>query len=78
MRRRSRWLLTLAIAVIVLGAAPIALSAIVRHYVDSTLALMGSYSGSVADVDVALVRGAHTLRDLVVPSAGLSSGRSTA
>jgi len=37
-----------------------------KDYVNNTLADMGTYSGSVSDIDVHLWRGAYTIRDLTI------------
>lgn len=62
--RRS--LIALAtIGVIALGLR-LALPNLLKQYVNNTFADMGPYTGHVEDVDVALIRGAYTLRDLTI------------
>jgi len=62
------------IPVLVIGVALITARAVmpsmVRSYVNSRLADMGEYSGHVADVDLALWRGAYTLKALVIDKVG--------
>ncbi len=53
------------VAVVVIGVRA-ALPFVVGSYVNSELARIGEYSGHVADVDLALLRGAYTIEDLVV------------
>ncbi|HEX2139377.1 MAG TPA: DUF748 domain-containing protein [Woeseiaceae bacterium] len=60
----------LAVAVIVRALLPL----VVERYVNDRLADMGDYRGHVANVDIALIRGAYELHDLTVVKKG-SSGQ---
>ena len=60
MKRRYSWPLgTIAALVLVLIAVHIALPYLVRNYLNDKLANMGDYRGEIADVDLALWRGAY-------------------
>lgn len=56
-----------AVGVLVRAMMPWALA----HYVNERLADMGDYRGHVTEVDIALVRGAYTLRDATVIKRGV-------
>lgn len=64
--RPRRWVIAAMIVAVVLVGLRAALPSAVRSYVNSELAEIGEYSGHVADVDLALIRGAYTIEDLVV------------
>ena len=67
MKRRYRWpLWTLAVIIILLVAVHIALPYVVRNYLNDKLADMGAYRGHVADVDLALWRGAYKINGLEI------------
>ena len=61
MLRRNRILLVLGIIVVLAVALRAALPFMVRDYMNRKLASLESYQGSVADVDIALWRGAYGL-----------------
>ncbi|RMU50702.1 hypothetical protein ALP29_05173, partial [Pseudomonas syringae pv. avii] len=62
MKRRYSWPLgTIAALVLVLIAVHIALPYLVRNYLNDKLANMGDYRGEIADVDLALWRGAYRI-----------------
>jgi hypothetical protein len=65
-RTRDRWLLALVFVAAAVIAVRLALPTLVTHYANEKLKTMGEYSGHVADVDVALIRGAYVLRDLII------------
>src|SRR5688572_963944 len=77
LRRRTRWwgrrgdylwlVLALAIAVI---AVRLALPFIVRDYVNGRLHALEAYDGSVADVDIGLLRGAYRIDGIEVVKRG--------
>src|SRR5690606_35078034 len=62
------WLIAALAAVLV--AARAAMPWAVERYVDRQLAEIGDYSGRVADVDLALLRGAYTLEGLTIVKIG--------
>lgn len=70
MRARNRLLIILVTVAAALAVLRLALPAIAQSYVNSKLASMGDYSGRVTDVDIALLRGAYTLHELVVVKRG--------
>lgn len=63
---RRRMPIIVAIIVVALVAMRAALPWWVTGYINDRFAEIGDYSGHVADVDIALVRGAYTLRGLNV------------
>ena len=67
MKRRYSWpLWTVVGLVVVLIAIHIALPYVVRNYLNDKLADMGDYRGHVADVDLALWRGAYKINGLSI------------
>ncbi|MDE1168893.1 MAG: DUF748 domain-containing protein [Pseudomonas sp.] len=67
MKRRYSWPLGVVVAIIVLlVAVHIALPYLVRDYLNGKLADMGDYSGHIADVDLALWRGAYKINGLEI------------
>ncbi|RMP62628.1 hypothetical protein ALQ18_02243 [Pseudomonas marginalis pv. marginalis] len=67
MKRRYSWpLWTAAGLVLLLVALNIALPYVVRNYLNDKLADMGDYRGEVADVDLALWRGAYRIKGLKI------------
>ena len=53
-----------------LVAARVALPYVVKRYVNKTLAELPGYSGSVADIDISLWRGAYQIQGLRVVKTG--------
>lgn len=67
MKRRYSWpLWTLGALVLLLIAVHVALPYVVRDYLNGKLADMGDYRGKVADVDLALWRGAYRINGLEI------------
>ncbi|WIE52039.1 DUF748 domain-containing protein [Pseudomonas sp. GM17] len=67
MKRRYSWpLWTLAGVLVLLVALHIALPYLVRDYLNDRLANMGDYRGQIADVDLALWRGAYRINGLKI------------
>ena len=64
-----RWWLLLVLIMVLLGVR-LALPGIIRAQVNERLGQMPAYSGSVADIDVALWRGAYVLKDLSLVKRG--------
>lgn len=64
MPRPRTAVLAVLVIVLVLLALRLALPTLIERSVNARLAAMANYSGHVADVDVALWRGAYVLRDL--------------
>ena len=72
MKRRYRWPLwgLLSIALLLL-ALHLTLPLLVRNYLNDRLADMGEYRGQIADVDLALWRGAYKINGLnIVKTSG--------
>ena len=69
-RKRTRWsrrrrtLIILAAIVVVLVAARIALPFVLQDYVNNKLDEIPEYDGHVGDIDVALLRGAYTIKGM--------------
>jgi len=71
MRRGNKVLLvSLAVVAIVAVAARAAAPEIVERYVNRELADMGEYRGSIAEVDLHLLRGGYAIRDLQIVKVG--------
>jgi len=67
MKRRYSWpLWTVAVIALLLIVLHIALPYVVRNYLNDKLADMGAYRGHVADVDLALWRGAYKINGLEI------------
>jgi hypothetical protein len=68
MRRQAkkRLLWILAAVVLLLVAARVALEPVVERYVNHVLAKNPTYSGSIADVDIHLLRGAYVIQGAVL------------
>lgn len=65
-RQAKRYLMAVAIVVVLLVGLRLALPGLVKNYVNGQLASMGDYSGRVDDVDIALWRGAYSLHDVEI------------
>jgi uncharacterized protein YhdP len=70
MRRRDKLLWALAIVVVVLVAARVALPYVLEDVINRKLMALESYDGRVADVDLALWRGAYRLDGLRIVKTG--------
>src|SRR6185503_5341011 len=73
MRRRDKWLWSLAIVVVVLVAARAALPSVLKDEVNRRLKLLPQYDGHVEDVDVALWRGAYSVNGVRLVKTGVKS-----
>jgi hypothetical protein len=66
LHRRTKVLIAVAgvlvVAVVLRAVSPV----LVKRYVNRQLADMGEYSGTIADLDLALLRGGYTLHDLTI------------
>lgn len=66
-RHRTRYVVTALILVgIVLVILRVAMPALVKNYLNDQLADMGDYRGHIADVDIAIWRGAYSLNDMSI------------
>jgi len=70
MLRRYKLLWALGILAVLLVGARIALPSVVKDHVNRRLAALESYDGHVADVDIALWRGAYRVDDVVIVKTG--------
>jgi hypothetical protein len=61
---RRRVIVALCIGVVALGALRAAAPGLLTHYLNREMAQMGDYQGRIADVDLALWRGAWVIRQL--------------
>lgn len=66
LKRLPRILIAVAAIAAVVVVLRVAAPEIIERYVNRELADMGDYRGSVADVDLALLRGGYTLRDVSI------------
>ena len=73
MRRRDKWLWSLAIVVVVLVAARVALPNVLKDEVNRRLKLLPQYEGQVEDVDIALWRGAYSVNGVRLVKRGVKS-----
>lgn len=64
MRLERGWAKTLIATIALIAAARIALPYVIEHYLDERLAALEGYTGDVADVDLALFRGAYRLEGI--------------
>jgi hypothetical protein len=74
MTPRTKLLIVLAVIAVILGGMRLALPQIVRSYVNAEMAELGEYTGRVGEIDIALLRGAYTLRNLVIDKRGAETG----
>ena len=70
MRRRDKWLLAIAIVVIVGVALRAALPTLIRDRVNDQLQALEDYDGHVEDVDLSLIRGAYRIDNIEIVKTG--------
>jgi hypothetical protein len=75
MKRTRNMAIALAVVLAVGIIARALLPLVLERYVNDRLADMGDYRGHVANVDVALVRGAYELHDVTVVKQGSGAGQ---
>jgi hypothetical protein len=68
--RRHKWILAVAIVVVLLVVARAALPYAVKDFINRKLVALESYDGHVEDVDIALWRGAYRLEGLRIVKTG--------
>lgn len=66
LRKRTKFSISLGILLLLLIAGRLALPSFVISYVNKTLNEIPGYSGSIADVEISLYRGAYTIDSLVL------------
>lgn len=70
MRRRDKWLIAVAVVIVVLVAIRLALPTFVRDYVNEQLQALEQYDGHVEDVDLSFLRGAYRLDNIRIVKTG--------
>jgi hypothetical protein len=70
MRRRNKYLLTLAIVVVVLIGARLALEPVLLDYVNDKINALQSYDGHIEDLDLALLRGGYDIKGIEIVKTG--------
>jgi hypothetical protein len=70
MRSRNKWLLILAIVVVVLVAARLALEPILLDYANRKIDALNAYDGHIGDLDLALLRGGYDIQDIEIVKTG--------
>lgn len=70
MRRRDKWLVAVAIVLIVGVAIRAALPTIVRDYVNDRLQALQGYEGHIDNIDIAMIRGAYGIDHIKVERTG--------
>ena len=70
MRRRDKYLLILAIVVIVLVGVRLALEPILLDYANDKLDALQAYDGHIDDLDLALLRGGYDIRGIEIVKTG--------
>jgi uncharacterized protein DUF748 len=73
MRARDKWLWSIAAVVVLLVAARVALPYVLKDEVNRRLMALPNYDGHVADVDVALWRGAYRVEGVRLVKTGAKS-----
>jgi hypothetical protein len=73
MRNARNLVVALATVAVITIAVRLALPWIVESYVNDELRAIGEYSGSVADVDLSLLRGAYVLNGVTIVKSGADS-----
>ena len=70
MRSRNKWLLALAIVVVLLVAARLALEPILLDFANKKIDALEAYDGSIGDLDLALLRGGYDIRKIEIVKTG--------
>jgi uncharacterized protein DUF748 len=70
MRRRSKYLLILAIVVVVLVGVRLALEPVLLHYANRRLDALPAYGGHIDDLDLALLRGGYDIKGIEIVKTG--------
>ncbi|WP_129641764.1 DUF748 domain-containing protein [Peristeroidobacter agariperforans] len=70
MRRRDKWLLAIAIILIVGVAIRAALPTLIRDRVNEQLQALEDYDGHIEDVDLSLIRGAYRINNIEIVKTG--------
>src|SRR5689334_7130095 len=70
MRRRDKWLLTLAIAVVVIVGVRLAMTPLLLHYANRKLDALPAYGGHIDDLNLKLLRGGYDIRGVEIVKTG--------
>jgi hypothetical protein len=70
MRSRNKWLLALAIVVVLLVAARLALEPLLLDYANKKLDALQAYDGHIGDLDLALLRGGYAIQNIEIVKTG--------
>jgi len=70
MRSRNKWLLALAIVVVVLIGVRLALEPILLDFANKKLNALQSYDGHIGDIDLSLLRGGYEIQDVEIVKTG--------
>src|ERR1700741_92621 len=64
--KRKRWKISVLSIILLLVIARLVMPYFVLKYVNKTLAEIRGYYGHVEDIDIALIRGAYKINDLLI------------
>ena len=70
MRRRNKWLIALAITIVVLVGIRLALEPILLDYANDKLDALPAYGGHIDDLDLALLRGGYDIQGIEIVKTG--------
>src|SRR5215470_15278807 len=70
MRRRNKWLLTLAIVAVVIVAVRLAMEPVLLRYANRKLDALPAYGGHIDDLDLALLRGGYDIKGIEIVKTG--------
>ena len=70
MRRRDKWLIAVAVLIVVAIAIRAALPTMLRDYVNDKLQALEGYDGQVDDIDLSLIRGAYGIDNIRIVKTG--------
>ncbi|GFE78061.1 hypothetical protein GCM10011487_00610 [Steroidobacter agaridevorans] len=70
MRRREKWLIAVAIVVVLAVAIRAALPTLIRDRVNDQLQALEDYDGHIDDVDLSLIRGAYRIDNIQIVKTG--------
>lgn len=70
MRRRDKWLIAIAVLVVVAIAIRAALPTLIRDRVNAQLQALEQYDGHIDDVDLSLIRGAYRIDHIEIVKTG--------
>src|ERR1041385_6615628 len=74
--KRKRWSIVLFSLIVLLIIARLMLPYVVLKYVNKVLSHIDQYYGHVDDIDIALIRGAYVINDMVLEKKDSINGKS--